>query len=452
MQLEELQKKYPEFLYEKYDYKIKGKDLEISFTFKIGLDIKFNPKIIIKDIDKKRLELIGKKIENLIFHLGLIEMISYWKATCSPKIIIKAGYLDKKQIKWWQNLIIKGMSQFFYENKIKFQKPHFICLKSEASIKKRIITVVSLPLKNRYLVPFAGGRDSIITLEKLKEKKKEIILFSVNPNKYIQRCAKASEIEKQIIIKRNIDKKLLELNKEGFLNGHTPFTALLSFLSVICGILFNYKNIVFSNEKSANEGNIKYLERIINHQWSKSSEFEKKFKDYCKKYLVKDINYYSFLRKYTDFEISKIFTKYASISEAEKKGRGLFTYSKYFSLFSSCNAPMKIKSSTKNLWCNNCPKCLFVYLTLYPYLEKKELLKIFKEDLFEKKELLPIMKALIGEAKFKPFECVGTYKESRLAFDLSLKKALRQAQGKPFPYLLQKYDKCRKSCVRHSSR
>ena len=44
----------------------------------------------------------------------------------------------------------------------------------------------------------------------------------------------------------------------------------------------------------------------------------------------------------------------------------------------------------------------------------------------------------MGEGKFKPFECVGTYKESRTAFNLSLKKALRQAQGKPLPYLLAK--------------
>ena len=44
------------------------------------------------------------------------------------------------------------------------------------------------------------------------------------------------------------------------------------------------------------------------------------------------------------------------------------------------------------------------------------------------------MKALIGQGKAKPFECVGTYKESRLAFKLSKKKAKRE---KKIPYLLR---------------
>ena len=42
--------------------------------------------------------------QNLAFHIGLIELISYWKCTCSPKIIIKCGYLNEEQIKWWKKI------------------------------------------------------------------------------------------------------------------------------------------------------------------------------------------------------------------------------------------------------------------------------------------------------------------------------------------------------------
>jgi hypothetical protein len=45
------------------------------------------------------------------------------------------------------------------------------------------------------------------------------------------------------------------------------------------------------------------------------------------------------------------------------------------------------------------------------------------------------MKELLGQGNKKPFECVGTFQESRLAFGLSLKKA--QKSGK-LPYLLAK--------------
>ncbi len=417
MKIEILRKKYPRFIYEKYSYKISGNNLEIFFDFTIEPDITFRPKIIIENINKSRINKIEKRVlENLIFHLGLIEIPSYWKATCSPEIIIKAGYLNKEQIKWWKNLIIKGMGQFYYENKIDWRSQNFLKIKVDNATKQGLVTF-SGKLGKRYLVPFAGGRDSIVTLESLKQKTKNIALFSVNPIEKILETAKVSGIKNQIIVKRIIDKKLLDLNKRGFLNGHTPFTSLLSFISVLCAVLFGYKNIVFSNEKSADEGNVKYLGRMINHQWAKGSEFEKIFKIYCKKYLAKNINYFSYLRKYGELQISKMLTKYP----------------KYFSVFSSCNSSMRIGAKQVR-WCGNCPKCLFVYLTLYPFLEKKQLLKIFGKDIFENQKLMPIMKSLIGQGRPKPFECVGTKKESKLAFKLSQKKA--QKYGK-IPLLLK---------------
>jgi len=413
MKVQNLRKKYPRFIYQDYFYKIRGGNLEISFLFKIGLDIQFLPKVIIKNIDKKTLKRIGNRVlDNLVFHLGLMEIPTYWKATCSPEIIIKAGSLNKERIKWWKDLIIKGMGQFFYENKIDWRPKNFLTIKSEG---KKNHKISNKKLKNRYLVPFAGGRDSIVTLESLK-KKGEIALFLVNPNKQIQKVAKVSGVKKQIIVRRIIDKKLLQLNKKGYLNGHTPFTALLSFLTVLCAVLFDYKQVVFSNEKSANEGNVRYLGKIINHQWAKSSEFEKMFKKYSKKYLAKNLNYFSYLRKYGELEISKMLIKYP----------------KYFPVFSSCNAGMRIGAKPIR-WCGNCPKCLFVYATFYPFLSKKDLFKIFGKDFFENKKLLPIMEQLIGKRGFKPLECVGTKKESQLAFKLSLKKAKKEGK---IPYLL----------------
>jgi len=446
MKIQSLRRKYPKFIYEKYSYKISGRNLEIFFDFrvqrenkvlsktgsyfKIPPDIKFKPKIIIERIDLSA-EALAKAdknlLDNLIFNLGLMEIPSYWKATCSPEIVIKAGYLNKEQIKWWQNLISKGMSQFFYTNKINFLKPKFTI-----SYFGEKLTIVSFSpkLKNRYLVPFAGGRDSIVTLESLKssfakaskDRKREIALFTVNPIEKIQKTVKVSGIKKQIIVRRIIDKKLLELNKKGFLNGHTPFTSLLSFISVLCAVLFDYKNIAFSNEKSSNEGNVKYLGRTINHQWAKSSEFEKMFKDYCRKYLVKDLNYFSFLRKMGELEISK----------------KLARYKKYFPVFSSCNAGMKMNAKgtlhAKRRWCCECPKCLFVYLSLYPYLEKKDLMMIFGKDIFQNRKLLSTMKSLLGQGTYKPFECVGTKAESKKAFKLSLEKAKKEGE---IPYLLK---------------
>jgi hypothetical protein len=424
MQFRELRKKYPKFIYEKYSWRTSKRNLNISFSFKIKPDIDFKPRVIIKNVPLSKIKSFNKNVlDNLIFHLGLIELFSYWKATSSSKIKIEAGPLSKEQIKWWKNLIIDGMGQFFYENNINFRDSSFLKIITEKNNKTE-----SYPgrLKNRVLVPIGGGKDSVVTLEILKKAKKRINCFALKPIPASKKTMELGDCKKPIIVSREIDKKLLELNQKGFLNGHTPFSAYLAFLSVLLGVIFDYKYAAFSNERSSNEGNVKYLDKVINHQYSKTFDFEEKFRSYSKKYLVKEVEYFSFLRPLYEIQISKLFSRFP----------------KYFALFLSCNQAYKTYSGRKSPlggWCCKCPKCLFIFASLYPFLETKKLIKIFGKNLFEEKELLPLMLRLIGEKDFKPFECVGTKKESQIAFYLGWKKARGRASSK-LPYLLDYFE------------
>jgi hypothetical protein len=434
--VKKLRKKYPEFIYQGYSYKISKNNLEIFFDFEIPPGIKFKPKIVIKYINKKRFKKINPEIiNNFIFHIGLMEIPSYWKAACSPKIKIKAGYLDKEQIKWWKDLIIKGMGQFFYENKIDFRQSHFIKIQTQRRNSRMPPSKLKLNMKeagspqnNKILIPIGGGKDSIITLEILKKNKKGINCFSLNPTSAAEKIIKASGCKNPIIAERKIDRKLLELNQKGFLNGHTPFSAYLSFLGIFCATLFNYKYIAFSQEQSSNEGNTKYLGKIINHQWSKSFEFEKKFRGYYKKYLTKKIKCFSFLRPLYEIQIAKIFSN----------------FSDYFPIFLSCNEAHKTYSGTKKItgkWCGNCSKCLFVFSILYPFIEEKKIVKIFNKNLFKDRKLMLTMKELIGERKIKPLECVGTKKECIVAFYLALRNFKRRRVNTKLPFLLKYFEK-----------
>lgn len=419
-----LRKKYPRFIYQAFNWKLNPKGLNISFDFKIKPNVEFRPKLLVEGIKKKEIERVGKEtLENLIFNLGMIESLSYWKVTCSPKILVEAGNLSKEQIGWWKDLILKGMGQFFYENKIDFRSPNFIKIKPKSS--QNPFSVNPNLDEKRILVPVGGGKDSIVTIEYLKKMKKNLVLFCLNPQWPQKRIIKISGVGERVFVKREIDKKLLELNQKGFLNGHTPFTAYLSFLSVLVAVLKNCKFIAFSNEKSSNEGNVKYLGEIINHQYSKSEDFEKRFRKYSKKYLLKNIEYFSLLRSLYELEISALFSQFP----------------RYFDSFLSCNVAFQTASGTKKpikKWCGKCPKCLFVFASLYPFVGEK-VIKIFKKNLFEDKSLLPLMLQLIGKKKFKPFECVGTKKESFLAFKLSLKKW--NEKTKKLPYLLWYFDR-----------
>lgn len=406
--------KYPVFTYEKYSFKKIGKDLEVSFVFKTG-DIVFNPKLIIKNVKAK------KDISNLVFNLGLIEMFSYWKAVCSPKIIIECGYLDNFQKKWWQKLLTKGMGQFFYENKLKFIN---VSIETKGKKINKKINIKG----DKAMVLIGGGKDSAVALELAKKAKKNVSCFALNPTKQVIRMTKGCEL---IVVKREIDKKLLKMSRQGFYNGHTPFVAYLSFLSLIVSALFDKKYIILGNEESSNEGNVKYLGKEINHQYSKTFEFENDFREYTTKYLS-DVNYFSILRPFYELQIAQMFSKMP----------------KYFNIFLSCNESQRTYSGTKKKtgkWCGACPKCLFVFVALYPFVEEKHLIKIFKENLLDKKELIPLMMELLGEKNIKPFECVGTRKETLVAFYLSWKKNKKLVLLKHFEKkVLNKYPQIEK--------
>ena len=420
MKLARLRKQYPVFLYKGYSYKLRGKDLAISFDFRILPDIRFAPKVVIKNVGKENLKRVGESnLSNLIFHLGLMEIPSYWKATCSPKIIVQAGGLNSTQVAWWKNLFMQGLGEFFYKNKIDFTAPNFLTIISSPQFLPRpSLGIPRLGLGNRVLVPVGGGKDSAVTLELLKKSGMEQRPFLLNPTNPQFTLIKKAGLPAQagaknpITVFRVIDPRLLELNRQGFLNGHTPFSAYLAFLGILTASLFDFKFIAFSNERSSNEGNVKYKGKIINHQYSKSFEFEKKFREYTKKYFAKDTEYFSFLRPLYELQIAKIFARYP----------------KYFNVFLSCNEARKTRSGKQKptgKWCGKCSKCLFVYVILSPFIKPKTLEKIFRKNLLKDQSLAPLMDRLTGKRGFKPFECVGTPREVAAALSGKTDRILR---------------------------
>jgi UDP-N-acetyl-alpha-D-muramoyl-L-alanyl-L-glutamate epimerase len=305
MELEFLQKKYPEFVYDKFEWNIAGGDLVATFDFFLG-DIEFNPSVTIRGIDVRRIEKIGKPaIDSLVFNMGLAEIPSYWKAACPPRIVVRAGYLDKVQADFWSDLIA-NMGQFFYENNLPFIKPKFyvVCAKPA----KYPAAFKSKPAR-RYLVPMGGGKDSLVTLEVLREAKNELKTFTLNANMALKQVISITG-QTNIFVERRIDKKIIELNNQGYLNGHTPFSSILAVLGVCLAALFDCRYVAISQERSSNEGNAKYRSRTVNHQYTKTFEFENKFRRYSRKYLAANIDYFSFLRPLYEIQIAEIFSRY----------------------------------------------------------------------------------------------------------------------------------------------
>jgi hypothetical protein len=336
-------------------------------------------------------------LDNIIFHIGMIELISYWKIACPKQVIIKPFALDGEQIKWWKKLYFNGLGEFFYVNGIKTSLNEFMTITSNTSFRPERSVVEKSPANNngllheQTLIPVGGGKDSVVTLELLRNRIPAIPLI-INPRGATNDCVAAAGYteEQTAIIKRTLDPMMLKMNAEGYLNGHTPFSAMLAFYTVLLGFATKSKYIALSNESSANEPTVPDTE--INHQYSKSVAFENDFRYYVKKYIDADIQYFSFLRPLNELQIARFFSRAKD----------------YHKVFRSCNAGSKTDS-----WCGKCPKCLFTWLALSPFLKRSELTDIFGKDLLKDNDLRPILDQLDGSVEVKPFECVGTVGEVR---------------------------------------
>lgn len=401
----ELRNKYDTFIYDSYEIEELENTTKITYNFIVPSLTQYKPTLEVKKFK------IDSFTKNLIFHIGLVELVSYWKATCSKNVIIKAGYINKEQIEFFKKLYFYGLGELFYTNGITPNYDDFINIKCD--LKEQNIEIPNY-VGNGNLIPIGGGKDSNVTLEIMKSDFEDNLCFIINPKQVTLSCAQTAGYsnEKIVTVKRTIDKNLIELNKQGFINGHTPFSALVAFLSYFNAYITGKKYILLSNESSANESNVDGTK--INHQYSKTYEFECDFNEYTKKYFKIDIKYFSLLRPLSEYQIAMLFSN----------------YEKYHEIFKSCNVGSKKEPWH---WCCSCPKCLFVYIILSPFLYKEKLIRIFGEDLFEKEDLLDIFIELTGYGKTKPFECVGTYEEVRYAITKTISKLDKQ------PYLLKYY-------------
>src|SRR5581483_6892682 len=348
----------------------------VLFTYKTvfadATEMQFTETIIfpkIADLKKIPKLLLTKMLESLHIMLG----ISYFKFYYATELVLPY-VLSKKEADFWNVVYKKGLGEFLYRNKL--DPNGFPVFSGTKTAKAHSYT---LPRKRRSLVGIGGGKDSIVSAELLKEQGFDITAFSVQTNK-------DSELVKKVIetigigklkIQRILDPKVFDKH---LYNGHIPISAIYAFLGVFAGVAYDYSEVIVSNEHSSNFGNTVWRGLTVNHQWSKSLEFESLFREYVREFLTPDITYFSLLRNFYEVRIAELFSRHR----------------KYFKLFSSCNSNFKAHSHGHGLWCLECPKCIFAFTILSPFVAKQDLLRIFGKNLYEDVTLLPVFKNILG--------------------------------------------------------
>ena len=130
------------------------------------------------------------------------------------------------------------------------------------------------------------------------------------------------------------------------------------------------------------------------------------FNKYVRKFVAKDVYYFSLLRPMYELKIAEKFATMESCLNA----------------FTSCNTNFKIAGPSEEKWCKKCAKCAFVFAILTPFVEKEKLVHAFGGNLFANDDLWPIYEELLGVTNVKPFDCVGTPEEVRKAMEMAHEK------------------------------
>lgn len=410
---EQLREQYPLFRYHRYHIEESDTEIKFWFDFEIVGLAQFHPTWTIAKASIHYFDVQDEIIQKLIFSIGMVELSSYWKLTCSPCVEIFAAGLEEAQITWWKTQYFWGLGEFFYTNQIDPTMVDFMHIKS---LGNSFAHTKNTRKHDGNLIPVGGGKDSIVTLDLLQGEKAHNVCYIINSRGATQATVEEAGYGNSDVfhVKRTLDPTMLELNKEGYLNGHTPFSALVAFSSTLCAYLRDLRYVVLSNEDSANESTVEGTN--INHQYSKSFQFEQDFHVYEKTYIDSGVSYFSLLRGWSELQIAQHFA----------------TIKNFHAIFRSCNV-----GSKQDIWCCDCSKCLFVFLILYPFVTTKEIVAMFGEHLLEKKSLLDTMEKLIGYQSEKPFECVGSREEINTAICMKI-KALK-TQQEEIPLLFQHY-------------
>ncbi len=333
----------------------------------------------------------------------LLAGVSYYKTAAPPVIELGDTAVTEAELAFLREFYLQGLGEFAYRNALDL---------TSLRIEGRLAPTHAPPGPRagggrRALVPFGGGIDSIVVVERVR-RLADAALFIVNrpADRFAAIEAPAAATGLPIVrAEREIDPQLLRSAELGFLNGHVPVTGILSAIALLAAVLEDRDAVVMSNEWSASIPTLEYRGWPVNHQFSKSDVFEASFRGVLAGGGPRLPEYFSWLRDRTELWVGQEFT----------------ALEQYHGSFRSCNkAFYSDRARRLDHWCGQCDKCCFIDLILAPFMPAAALRRIFAAtgEPLDDPALAAKFRALLG-AGAKPFECVGEVNECRAAVQLA---------------------------------
>jgi len=385
---------YQAFRFKSYVLDVGSKTLTLEYGFDDDLSFRetFRFDFNFASYDK---DVLDRACQLLFFIAG----VSYYKAYEVEKIVVEAGQIDQNLAHFLGKTYQRGLGEFFYVNKLDPNPSITFPTNSDQ------LVFVSAEGVDGLLIGLGGGKDSLVSVELLRDEP-NVATWSLNHREQLQPLVDAVGLP-HFWVEREWDQQILQLNRQDARNGHVPISAIFAATGNIVAVLSGHRYSVVSNESSASEPNLNYQGEAINHQYSKSFEFEQDWQAQLQRLFGDSLGYFSLLRPFTELRIAELFTQLG--------------FEKYQGVFSSCNRAFR-HGEHHLFWCGECPKCAFVFLVLTPFVEREGLEQLWGKNLLLDPSLEATYRQLLGIEGDKPLDCVGEVKESRAAMRLAQEK------------------------------
>ncbi len=291
-----------------------------------------------------------------------------------------------------------GLGEFYVRNQLRYPPDFDI----EATIAAAGPADPKLNAKTppRAAVAFGGGKDSHVASAILEEAGATGQRFSIILSDKVGARLQAMSDQPLALIKRRIDPRLIEINRSGeALNGHIPITGLNSALLTLFAEAMGLDWVVFANERAASEPTMEAGGHPVNHQFSKSLEFEDAMRAAFSE-AGAAAEYFSILRP-----VSELWTAHFLAT------RGAAA----LDIFASCNrnfvfaGPSVLADDQR--WCGACAKCVYTSVLLAPFLSVGRHAAVFQSQPLHDRANMAFLREIAGLTDAKPWECVGERRE-----------------------------------------
>jgi hypothetical protein len=336
----------------------------------------------------------GKAIDSLHISLHIALGMSYYKTFIPPEIELPYE-LTQSDADFWNKVFTEGLGEFLYKNDLDSS----IVANFKATPGSTASTDTNLTLRATTMLGIGGGKDSIVAGELLKEiktKVKGFVLATKSNTGVTKDVAETMGID-LLVVERTIDPQIKYVNDlPQSYNGHIPVSAIIALVGAMVAVNNESSYIAVGNESSASIPQITWRGDAINHQWSKSFEFEKMFQKYLHETVSEDVHYFSAIRPLSSVAVARIFAMYP----------------KYFNIFTSDNSQFKIDNENSELrWTKDSSKMLSSFILLSPWMKEEDLISAFGLNPLDNESQEEMFVSLLGKSDKPVLDCVGTPEE-----------------------------------------